>query len=354
MSRPRMKSFGAVMLTLVAFVLAVLAFREARGARQARAEFASAAQERDVLRKRLEELEKKQSTLRTEPEEIPAQSLASPDMPPRKMSRRVFNTALAPGKLPPGMEAFDSPEMRQLMAIEQKGRLDARYAALFRELRLSPEKLEAFKQLLVDRQNAPMDVMAAAMKQSALGPDASGNLSGLIQQEAQNVDAAIRGLLGETAYEEFQDFNRTQSERSVVDQLASRLSYSETPLTPEQADALVNLLSAERATQPPSPTPDGVSTMHFAVGNVSGGGDEVFSTFRSDHGTSITDNSLASAQTVLTEAQMSALRALQMEQQAQQKMREVMQQSFPMPGLDPTAIGGTVTAFPASDSAPRP
>jgi hypothetical protein len=347
-----MKSFGAVLLTLVALVLAVVALREAGRARQARSEFATAAQERDALRARLDALEKKQTALQTENDDLRSRNAEvanAPAPPPPVM--KPFTAALSRGRLPGPMEAFDSPEIRQLMAIEQKGRLDARYAALFKQLHLSPEKLDRFKQLLIDRQNAPMDVMAAAGKPDAFGPETGANIPGLIQQETQEVDVSIHRLLGDTAYDEFQDFNRTQSERSVVDQLASRLSYSDVPLTGEQAEALVNLLSAERATQTATAKPTEFGSLQYAVASPAGG-DVVFSTFGRGSTTSITDNSIASAQTVLSDAQMNALRALQAEQLAQQKMGQLMQQSFPLP--PPGAQAGTFIAVPANESTPHP
>jgi len=51
------------------------------------------------------------------------------------------------------------PGNAKLMAVQQKGALDSRYSSLFKQLSLSPADLEKFKNLLVEKQTAVMDVI---------------------------------------------------------------------------------------------------------------------------------------------------------------------------------------------------
>lgn len=355
-----MKNSAVVILALAAAVLAGLAFREMREVRSARQALAIALDERNALRAHLAEMESAQQALAADNANLrraEATSAATPraDTAPRL---KPFHAAVARGRLPGPMEAMDSPEARRLMAIEQRGRLDAQYAPLFQALHLPPNRLNEFKQLLVDKQNAAMDVLAVAQRQELLNPGSGVDLAAMMQHEQQLVDAGIRDVLGETAYEEYQDFERTQSERSVVEQLSKRLSYTDAPLSAEQREALVNLLSAERRAQPaPSADPaNGTGGMQVAVAIGTSGNTTVNfagASLGASPAASISDTSLQTAQTVLSEAQLQALRELQAEQQAQQKLGTLIRRSMPAPDergfvAMPLPEAGEVRATPAS------
>ena len=332
-----MKNTTVVILAVAVALLAALALHDAAAARRARVALATAVDERDALRERLAKIEQEQQTLAVEnaslragPQPVPAGANAAggPQF-------KAFTRAIPRGRMPGPMEAFDSPEMRQLMAIEQKGRLDGRYAALFKALHLPPEKLDGFKQLLVDKQNAAMDVFAVAHKQNLLDPTSGADVPAIMKHEQEVIDAAIRGLIGETAYEEYQDYERTRPQRGVVDQLASRLSYTDNPLSTQQSEALVDLLAAEKSTQPAptnvaSPEPGVRVAFAVAPGDTMVG----FGPMGSSESAPISDASLAGAEPLLSAAQLAALRQLQAEQQAQQQMSELLRRSMPMmPGI---------------------
>jgi hypothetical protein len=255
------------------------------------------------------------------------------------------------------MEVLESPEMRELLAVQQRAALDGRYAGLFKALRLSPDQLEQLKRLLVDKQNAMMDVMSAARRQG-FRPGSHSDIATLVRNEQETIDGAIRDMLGTTAYEEYQEYERTAAQRAVVDQLANRLSYSDAPLTPDQAEALVDLLYAARTQSSAGPAdPAAAPGVRFAVAASSGGADVVNFAFPGGgEGPSITDAALAGAETVLSEAQLAALRQLQAEQLTQQKISELLRQSLPMPppGAGPNAAVGTWVTPPGAETAPLP
>jgi len=67
--------------------------------------------------------------------------------------------------LPSPANILDSPRFQRLLSIEARGRLDAQYAALFKALNLSPQQLQQFKNLLLEKQNVAMDSINLAREQ---------------------------------------------------------------------------------------------------------------------------------------------------------------------------------------------
>jgi hypothetical protein len=195
-----------------------------------------------------------------------------------------------------------NPEFAAAMTVQQRAALDARYADLFKKLNLPPDQLEKFKSLLVDRQTSRIDVMIAA-RESGLNPRENRDDLRRMTEEAQaEVDAAIKTSLGESVYNAYQNYETTQPQRNLVSQLDQRLGYTSTPLNATQSDFLVNALAASGTAEQGGP------------GNWGGGGSRAL----------ITDEVIQKAQSVLTPAQVSALQQLQSEQQAQQKIRDMM------------------------------
>lgn len=199
-----------------------------------------------------------------------------------------------------------NPEFAAAMTVQQRAALDARYADLFKKLNLTPDQLEKFKSLLVDRQTSRIDVMIAA-RENGLNPRENRDELRKMTDEAQaEVDAAIKTSLGESVYNAYQTYEATQPQRNLVNQLDQRLGYTSTPLNATQSEFLVNALAAT-----------GSSEQGGGPGNWGGGGSRAI----------ITDDVIQKAQSVLTPAQVSALKQLQSEQQAQQKIRDMMRSS---------------------------
>ncbi len=195
-----------------------------------------------------------------------------------------------------------NPEFAAAMSIQQRAALDARYADLFKKLNLPADQLEKFKNLLLERQNARMDVMAAA-RESGLNPrDNRDELRKMTEQAQAEVDTVIKNTLGEGVYNQYQNYDSTQAQRSLVKQLDERLGYTATTLNSTQTDFLVSALASTGTTEQGGGGP----------GNWGGG-----------NRASITDEVIQKAQSVLTPAQVSALKQLQTEQQAQQKIRDL-------------------------------
>lgn len=203
---------------------------------------------------------------------------------------------------------METPEMQQLIALRARGQLDSRYADLFAKLRLSPAQLQRLQQLLADKQNTTRDVMAAMRSQGlSTRRDNAEQTRSLIQDANAEIDAQIRAELGEAVFAQYQEYERTQPQRALVNRVSQRLSYSGEPLSEQQAAGLVSLF-AEIAPAPVQ-TPRGPLPGPGFAGTAS-----------------LTDEALARAATMLTPTQLAALRQLHQEQEAQnQLMRRARQ-----------------------------
>jgi hypothetical protein len=198
---------------------------------------------------------------------------------------------------------MNDPEVQRLMAAQIRLQIERRYAALFAQLNLSPEKLEQFKQLLVDRQQSALDVLASANEQGISDPR---DFQKLVEGAQSDIDGQIKAALGDADYSQFQGFQQTEAVRGVVSQLQSNLRGSAVPLTEAQASQLSQVMAQTSPGAAPSP----------GLGN----------TVR---GAAVTDATLAQSQSFLSAPQIQALQQIQQQQQAQQRLRDIMLQGSP-------------------------
>ena len=226
---------------------------------------------------------------------------------------------------------MNNPDVQKLMSIQQRAALDSRYATLFRQLHLSPENLEKFKNLLVEKQTAVVDAMTVARQQGLSGPDNREALKQVIANAQAEVDNNIRSSLGDSAYTQYQSYEQTAPERNLVTQLQQRLSYSSDPLSDDQANRVTTLLAASAAqSSQASGSSNGANRTTGAFGF--GPGPFGISSVP------ITDTVIAGSKGILTSAQVAALVQLQQEQQAQAQLTAQMRANRQMP--TPTGGGG--------------
>ncbi len=239
----------------------------------------------------------------SEPVAAPAEAAPEPTLP-------APVEAVTAGPMPrggPGSEwaaIMESPEVQQLMSLRARGQLDGRYAALFAKLRLSPAQLERLQQLLVDKQNTMRDV-TSAMRDQGLSTrrNNADQVRSLVQTANAEIDSQIRSELGEAVFAQYQEYERTQSQRNFVDRVQQRLSYSGEALSEQQASSLVSVL-AQASTAETSQANRG------PLGFRGGGGGNV----------TLTDDTVSQASTFLSGSQVKALQELQREQRAQAEL----------------------------------
>ncbi|MEO7597303.1 MAG: hypothetical protein ABIV50_00100, partial [Opitutus sp.] len=95
------------------------------------------------------------------------------------------------------MSMMDRPEVQRMMALQQKASLDSRYSALFKNLALTPEQLDKFKDLLVEKRTAMMDVVAAARGEGINPRSDREAFEKLVAGAQAEIDASIRATLGD-------------------------------------------------------------------------------------------------------------------------------------------------------------
>lgn len=206
-----------------------------------------------------------------------------------------------------------NPEFAKAWNIERRAQLDSRYASLFKNLNLSPSQLDGLKNLLVERESAAMDVTATAREQGLDPRTDRDAINKLIASAQSDIDQSIKAALGDTSYQQYQSYQTTQPQRAVVAQLEQRLSYSATPLTGAQSDFLVQALGGQQAASSTNAPDQG------GRGGGFGG--------RGANGTPISDAVIKQAQNVLTPDQVTALKDIQAQQQAQQKISQMFRTS---------------------------
>lgn len=241
---------------------------------------------------------------------------------------------------------MDRPEAARLMAIQHKAQVDARYAALFRKLALSPDKLAQLKSLLADKLSTPIDVLAAAGQQG-IDPVRSPQEFRQLNQSAQaELEDKIKTLLEPASYAQYQTYLQTEPQRSVVSQLQQALSYTDSPLSAAQADQLVQILADTSSSPGGAPSTGGSAGVAYFNRPTTGANVTVaFGPFPPDGGGGlggglITDDAIARAQGLLSTAQVQALQDIQQQQQAAAQLRQLMFQNAGASGRGPVFIPG--------------
>jgi hypothetical protein len=240
---------------------------------------------------------------------------------------------------------MDRPEIQRLMAIQERSSLDSRYADLFRNLSLSPDQLARFKDLLVEKRTAVGDVRAAAREQGLNARNDPAAVAKLVADTQAEIDATIRETLGESGFKQYETYEKTLPQRNVVNQLEQRLSYSSTPLTPQQTDQLVAILASS------AQVPRGLN-MVTTSSSTSSGPTPVAMQFRGNQ-SRITDETVNQARGLLAAPQIEALRQLQLEQQAQAELNAAMRNRSRDGGAVPSAgVPSAVSSGPVPQPVP--
>lgn len=257
-------------------------------------------------------------------------------------------------------ELMSKPEVQALLNLQQKAAIEQRYAALFKSLNLTPEQAGKLTALLAERGNTRRDVAEAA-RAAGIDPRENPEAYRKLFTDAQNeLNNGIKSVLGEQGYAQYQNYEKTLPQRALVDNLQQRLSYSATPLTPTQADQLVQILAAN---QPPRPAPGaggqpgqgpargpgggdfgfdrggppggfggrGSEMLIGALG--AGGGPGMGAIFGGDPGRgpggpTVTAAAVAQAQAVLAPSQVAALQQIQQQQQSQQQLQQLVRDTL--------------------------
>lgn len=229
-----------------------------------------------------------------------------------------------PAEQSPVARLLNNPDFFQALQLHRQSTLDTRFAPLFRQLSLNPDELTAFKRLLIEKENAALDVIAISESQPE-GPLPDPILGASVNAARARADRAILAALGTERYAVYTEYEKTLPQRAVVAQLEQRLSYSPTPLSPAQSESLVKILSAHApapaaASEETAPT----SAMVVTTGALAAAGVEL-----QTPPATVTNEAVAEAQPVLTPNQVAALREIQAEQRATADAYQILRATLP-------------------------
>ena len=234
-------------------------------------------------------------------------------------------------------ELSGNPEFQKLLAVRMKGQISQIYGPLFKALNLTPEQLTQFQSLLVEKQQSLADVMQAAREQGInprVDPD---GFKTLLNQATTQIDASIQQALGDSGFQQYTQYQQTLPERNVVNTLQQSLSYTQTPLSDDQANQMIALLQQNQ------PQRAGNGTAGAANGGTQGPG--IISLMNGGGTAKVTSDAVTAASGVLSAPQLSALQQIQLEQQAQQQIQQMLRNPNPAagataPATPPAAPGG--------------
>jgi hypothetical protein len=332
------KTWLIVLLAFTTLGGAILAWRQRNEIAGLRAA-AMPRDERADFQKRVWDLEKANRELKAQ---SPASSVAktesgTPSGAPPSTTRREpdqqFDAML-------GLLA--QPDVPAKVALLQKSAVESRYAALFKNLNLPPAQIEKLKALLTERTLSLQDVLTVARDQGIDPRDNPAALRQLVMNAQNEINASLKSLLGEQGFTQLSVYEQTLPQRGVVNELQQRLSYTAAPLTPTQAELLIQVLAANpasRADVSPTATPTprvgtAISTL-FSGGSGVGGAVAAYQ-IDASRGPTITPAAVAQTQGFLSAPQVAALQQLQQQQQAQQQLRQRITET-----LQPLAATGT-------------
>jgi RNA polymerase sigma factor (sigma-70 family) len=236
----------AAMLTIGFSIYEFNALRRAREAaagaqaelQAAQQRVAAAERQTVALRSELEAARAAKSLIGFKPTLAGAPAPAS--TPPAAVTAAPFGT---------GGFYLGSPKTPEEVRMRKGQNLDTAYAALYRELNLTPAQREQFKNLMLDVDEANQRLFGKAVAEAkARNPnfdraDQYEIFEALIAQTAAEQQAAVRQALGETAAQALQNYQASAPVRVVANQLAANLFSSEAPLQPVQADQLIEIMA---------------------------------------------------------------------------------------------------------------
>jgi hypothetical protein len=139
-------------------------------------------------------------------------------------------------------KAMKDPSMKKNM----KTSLDFQYGDLFKKLNLSPEKLEKFKDLLVDEMIAQQNIyLESEADATTLSKEKQAEMSQRYQALNKEYEAKKIQLLGQNGYEECETYMERIGERFNVNGFMESITSGE-KVTEAQKEELINAMYEER------------------------------------------------------------------------------------------------------------
>ncbi len=223
-------SFGL----LIAAPLAVLAWRDRQTTRDAKAavvrletERATIRAARTTLEQRLAAAEQKRATLQAQ------QTQAAGARKPASAAAPSISTVADRLGADPKLQALYFAGLRNQIAVN--------FGPFFRRAALSPDQVAKMQEVLLKKSEQDMDLQMTARTQG-VAMDAP-EIRALKEKFEAETQAAEREALGDAAYAQFKDYERSAAVRDVVQGLVGMAVLEGAPLTAPQAEQVGQLLA---------------------------------------------------------------------------------------------------------------
>ena len=130
------------------------------------------------------------------------------------------------------------PEVKKALIERAKASVRFRFGQLYASLGLTTEQIDQFETLM----------SGAAATSGAFGPNGQQlALKAGPDIPEEEIVTRLHALLGEEGFQQFQKFGQVAPARDLTVQVASDLSFTDSPLTPQQAEQLQQILAGGRA-----------------------------------------------------------------------------------------------------------
>ena len=245
----------------------------------------------------------------------PVESVADATPPGTRARARDFNEIQR--------QLLGSPEYRNALHMQQRVMMEQRYRDLGKALGISPQKVDELYDLLADNMLRNFDD-----RERRLAMQSDGSQISWVEQNRAREDAAMMKLLGAEGVRKFREYNESMMSRSEVRQLGAELIGSSDPLREDQMEPLFDVVYAEqkRLQQEWS---------ELAASGVSG---SKLGTKRSEAAIAANERIVDAASSLLTGAQLAALKEMYRRQKAQMQSQDELNRlmaeamSKPTPG----------------------
>jgi FtsZ-binding cell division protein ZapB len=216
----------------------------------AQGEVARHAAARDALEKRAREAQDATVALQ---EELQAQRQAANKAAKKTTRASGDATVMSAETLKQWLADADDPDVMRRLTLQARGKTQQRYAELFKQLHLTPEQTEQFAKLLTDKRQTSIDVAVASYRRGEDPTKEPERYRDTLIATREEIEAQISLLLGDAAYTQYQDFDRSVGQSNVLNNLSLALQGTADPLTPDQAARFTAAMQASNSNRISSP-----------------------------------------------------------------------------------------------------
>jgi len=161
--------------------------------------------------------------------ELEARLAAAEESKPAKSTEKSFMSNVA--------EMMSNPEMKEMIRAQQMTGMEISHGALFNYLDLDAEEMKTFKELLIDKQLALMDV-GFAMMNAETSNEERKDIAMRMKSINDEHEKKFREFLGDEDFDVYKQYEDTQQERMSVNLFKQSLDRAN-PLGEDQEHQLI-------------------------------------------------------------------------------------------------------------------